>query len=211
MAGFKWKSVITGLVVLGAVAANGNQAQAQWSSSISAGELLRPWEQHLAVLQSLSGSISTLAKTQPGMQISADLLALEADIEAFGQEVDEFLNRLAADPQFVYVAADTSRLLSIRLGKVHTQFDSVYLALGVAQREDIVTAQASLEALRKVLHEKRKFENDVTNALGSGARQPIVALAVRFWNSKEKSIEVRKVAANLRQQFAEESSGEEPT
>jgi hypothetical protein len=100
--------------------------------------------------------------------------------------------------------------MSTPLAQVYAQFESLYLALGVQKRDDVITAQASLEALRKVLHEKRKFENDVTNALAIGARQPLVALATRWWKGKEKSIEVQKVAANLRQQLISVTASEEP-
>ncbi|MDA1233124.1 MAG: hypothetical protein O2856_20355, partial [Planctomycetota bacterium] len=91
------------------------------------------------------------------------------------------------------------QVLSTRLAKVYAQFHSLYLALGVHEREDVITAQASLDALRKIMGEKIKFENDVTNALGSGSRQQIMGVANRWWVGKEKSVEVQKFAANLRQ------------
>ncbi len=209
MACINGKSIKTGIVVLSVVLCSSGPALAQWSSSISGGAIIRPWEQHLAVLQSLSGSISTVADAQTRAQLAEDLAALEADIDAFGLEIDEFINRLAGDPQFVYVAAETSRALSIPLAKVHARFYGVYSTLGVQEREDVITAQASLDTLRKILHEKRKFENDVTNALGFGSRQVIVALATRWWNGKEKSIEVRKAAENLRQQLDGVTASEE--
>ena len=210
MAHINCKSIIAGIVVLGAVVSGSNSILAQWSVSISQGELNRPWEQHLAVLQSLSHSISTLADAQTGAQIAEDLATLESDIGEFGLEIVDFIYRLAGDPQFVYVVAETSQVLSTRLAKVHAQFRSLYLALGVQDREDVITAQASLGALRKILHEKTKFENDVTNALGSGSRQQIVGVANRWWNGKEKSVEVQKYAADLRQQLDGATAGEDP-
>jgi len=210
MACINCKSIKTGFIVLGVVLCSSSPALAQWSSSISSGEIIEPWEQHLAVLQTLSGSISTVVDAQAGVQLAEDLAILETDIDAFGLEIDEFINRLAGDPQIVYVAAEISQALSIPLAKVHAQFNSVYSTFGIREREDVITAQESLDTLRKILHEKRKFENDVTNALGYGARQVIVALATRWWNGKEKSIEVRKAAENLRQQLDRVTAGEEP-
>jgi hypothetical protein len=205
-----WKSITTNVFIFGAILVASYPVLAQWSSSISAGEIIDPWEQHLAVLQSLSGSISSVADDETGAQLAKNLAALESGIDEFGLEIDEFINRLAGDPQFVYVAAETSLAMSTPLAQVYAQFESLYLALGVQKRDDVITAQASLEALRKVLHEKRKFENDVTNALAIGARQPLVALATRWWKGKEKSIEVQKVAANLRQQLIGVTASEEP-
>ena len=210
MVHINWKSIITGIVILGGVVSASSPVLAQWSSSISQGMLMRPWEQHLAVLQTLSGPISEVTGVQTGAQLSENLATLEAGIDAFGLEVDELIDRLAGDPQFVYVAAQTSQVLSTRLAKVYAQFQSLYLALGINEREDVITAQASLDTLRQVLHEKTKFENDVTNALGSGSRQQIVGVATRWWNGMERSIEVRKTAASLRQQLNGETAGAEP-
>ena len=201
MARINWKSITTSIVVLVAVLSGGKPVLAQWSTSISEGEIIRPWEQHLAVLQSLSGLISALDGVESRAQVANELATLEADIGEFGLEIEKFIYRLAGDPQFVYVAAETSQTLSARLAKVYAQFHSLYLALGVHEREDVITAQASLESLRKIMGEKIKFENDVTNALGSGSRQQIMGVANRWWVGREKSVEVQKFAANLRQQL----------
>ncbi|TFH40868.1 MAG: hypothetical protein E4H01_15835 [Lysobacterales bacterium] len=210
MARINWKSINRGIVVLVTVVSGSSSALAQWSASISQGELLRPWEQHLAVLESLSGSISTVDGAEARARLSRNFAMLESGIDEFGLEIEKFIYRLAGDPQFVYVAAQTSQELSIRLAEVHAQLHTLYSALGIQEREDVVTAQTSLDALRKVMYEKRKFENDVTNALGSGSRQQIMGVANRWWNGKVKSAEVQKFSASLRQQLDEESSGAEP-
>ena len=188
----------------------GNPALAQWSASISQGEIIQPWEQHLAVLQSLSGLFSTADGVESSAQITNELATLEADIDEFGLEIETFIYRLAGEPAFVYVAAETSLALSARLAKVYAQFDSLYLSLGVREREDVITAQASLEALRDILRGKIQFENDVTNALGSGARKQIIGVANRWWNAKLKSEEVQKLAASLRQKIEGVTAGETP-
>lgn len=210
MARINWKSINRGIVVLVTVVSGSSSALAQWSASIAQGELLRPWEQHLAVLESLSGSISTVDGAEARARLSRNFAMLESGIDEFGLEIEKFIYRLAGDPQFVYVAAQTSQELSIRLAEVHAQLHTLYSALGIQEREDVVTAQTSLDALRKVMYEKRKFENDVTNALGSGSRQQIMGVANRWWNGKVKSAEVQKFSASLRQQLDEESSGAEP-
>ena len=202
------KSILTRVFVYAALLTASFPVLAQWSASISQGEIIQPWEQHLAVLQSLSGLISATDGVESSVQIAKELATLEADIGEFGLEVEKFIYRLAGEPAFVYVAAETSLALSARLAKVHAQFHSLYSSLGVGDREDVITAQASLDALREILRGKVKFENDVTNALGSGARQQIIGVANRWWNGKTKSDEVRNLAASLRQQLEGVTAGE---
>lgn len=201
MACINRKSIITRVFVYAVILTASFPVLAQWSASISQGEILQPWEQHLAVLQSLSGLISATGGVESSAQIANELATLEADIGAFGQEIEKFIYRLAGEPAYVYVVAETSLALSARLAKVHAQFHSLYLSLGVREREDVITAQASLDALREILRRKIKFENDVTNALGSGARTQIMGVANRWWIGKTKSDEVRNLAASLRQQL----------
>jgi hypothetical protein len=208
MTRINWKSIATSIVVLVAVVSGGKPVLAQWTASISQGEISQPWEQHLAVLQSLSGLISQVDGAQAGARVSENLVMLEADIGEYGLAIEKFIYRLAGDPQFVYIAAETSQDLGSRLARVHARFDSLYLVLGVHEREDAVTAQASLESLRKIMHEKIKFENDVTNALGSGSRQQIMGVANRWWIGKLKSVEVQEFAAKLRQQLEGVTAGE---
>jgi len=201
MACINWKSTITRVLVYAVVLTASFPVLAQWSASISEGEIVQPWEQHLAVLQSSSGLILATEGVESSAQIANELATLEVDIGAFGQEIEKFIYRLAGEPAFVYVAAETSLALSARLAKVHAQFHNLYLSLGVGEREDVITAQASLDALRVILRGKVKFENDVTNALGSGARSQIIGVANRWWTGKVKSEEVRNLAADLRQQL----------
>jgi len=208
MARINWKSTITRVLVYAAVLTASFPVLAQWSASISEGEIDQPWEQHLAVLQSSSGLILATEGVDSSVQIAKELATLEADIGEFGLEIEQFIYRLAGEPAYVYVAAETSLALSARLAKVHAQFHKLYLSLGVGEREDVITAQASLDALRAILRGKVKFENDVTNALGSGARKQIIGVANRWWNGKVKSDEVRNLAASLRQQLEGVTAGE---
>ena len=201
MACINWKSIATRIFVSAVILTASFPVLAQWSTSISQGEINQPWEQHLAVLQSLSSLISAAGSVESSAQIANELATLEAGIDEFGLEIQKFIYRLAGEPAFVYVAAETSLALSVRLAKVHAQFHSLYLSLGVREREDVITAQASLDALREILRGKVKFENDVTNALGTGSRRQIVGVANRWWAGKEKSDEVRNLATSLRQQL----------
>ncbi len=209
MARIGWNSIITACVALVVAVSGDNPALAQWSTSISQGEISRPWEQHLVVLQSLPDLISAVEESQARARLSENLAILEADIGEYGLAIQTFIYRLAEDPQFVYIAAATSQELSTRLARVHVEFHSLYSGLQVHEREDVIAAQASLDALRKIMEEKIKFENDVTNALGAGSRRQIMDVANRWWIGKEKSEEVQKYAANLRQQLGGEAGGGE--
>jgi hypothetical protein len=210
MACINWKSIITRVFISAVILTASFPVLAQWSASISQGEILQPWEQHLAVLQSLSGLNSAADGVESSAQIAKELATLEADIGAFGQEIEKFIYRLAGEPAYVYVVAETSLALSARLATVHAQFHSLYLSLGIGEREDVITAQASLDALRGILRGKIKFENDITNALGSGSRRQIMGVANRWWVGKEKSDEVLNLAASLRQQLEGVTASEAP-
>ena len=200
------KSITTALVAFVAVVFWHSPASSQWASSISEGEITRPWEQHLVVLQSLPGLISAVDESRTRARLAENLAILEADIGEFGLAVQAFIFRLAEDPQFVYIAAATSQEISMRLARVHVEFHSLYSDLQIHEREDVIVAQTSLDALRKIMEERTKFETDVTNALGSGSRQQIMGVANRWWIGMEKSAEVQKYAANLRQQLGGESN-----
>ena len=176
-------------------------AGAQSDAAISEATLRRPWDQQLALLQSLSGSITTVADAQRRARLADALATLQVALGKFESQVDTVIDRIIGDPQYAYIAAETSQALSTQLAEIQARFDALYTALGVEQREDVSTAQASLDTLRRILQEKVHFERDVLRALGSGSRQQIVELATRWWNGEERAIAVKKFVADLRKQL----------
>ena len=203
----KWYSTLTGALGI-VVMAYASSAGAQLSSAITESDLVRPWEQHLAVLQSVPDSATSAGEAAAAPGFNEALSSLEVKISEFEAEVTELINRLAGDPQFPYVVLDTSTTLSTRLVAVHTAFDAAYAAMGVAARDDARAAQASLDSLREILQKRTPLERDVVNALGSGSRQQIVALATRWWHSEEKAAEVRERVSKLRRQPDSTAGGE---
>ena len=193
-----WNSIEMGRAMLAAILLCSGFAAAQSYSAIPEASLREPWVQQLAVLQSLSGSI-TAADSDARTQLSDTLARLQGTLGAYEQQVDTVIDRIIADPQFGYIATETSQALSGQLAEVHAQFDGLYTMLRVQERGDVRTAQASLDALRKILQDKKPFERDVLAAVGSGSRQQVVELATRWWNGEERAIAVKKAVAELRQ------------
>ena len=173
-------------------------ARAQLSVAIPESALTGPWEQHLTVLQSLENTVMGLEDSRTKSAVIDALFFLEPGVGAYEAQVGEVINRLAGDPQFAYVAAETSFALSTGLDDVYAQFENLYGALGVSEREDVRAAQQSLDELRRVLREKRHFDADVVNALGSGIPQVIIGLATRWWHGAEKAALTREYIAALR-------------
>ena len=173
-------------------------AHAQVSMEIPESLLKSPWEQHLAVLQSLEGTILKLEDKTTKAAVFDALFYLESGISEYEAQVDNVIDHLVGDPQFPYVAGQASGEMAEVLDRVYTQFGNLYGALEVDQREDVLNAQQSLDELRTVLKRKRPFETDVFNALGSGIRQVIVGLAERWWHGEEKAIMTKKYIAVLR-------------
>lgn len=182
-----------GSAVLVAILSCSASAAAQSDHVISDAVLREPWDRQLAVLQSLSGSI-----TAAGAQLGDTLAILQVTLGEFEVKVDRLIDRVIGDAQFVYVAAETSQELSAQLADIHGRFDALYAALGVRERADVRAAQASLDTLRKLLQDKRHFERDVVSAFGAGTRQQRIDLATRWWIGEERAIEVKRLVAALR-------------
>jgi hypothetical protein len=200
MSSTSWKSIGTGAVVLIAILLRSGSAAAQPDQAISEATLREPWNQQLAVLQSLSGSI-TAANADSRSQLGDALAILQVALGEFEVQVDQVIDRVLADAQFAFAAAETSQALSAQLAEVHARFDALYAVLGVQERADVRAAQASLDTLQKILQDKMHFERDVERALGSGTRQQRVELATRWWNGEERAIAVKKLVADLREKL----------
>jgi len=193
----RWFVRSSTFVLLTLAFANGT-AHAQMSMQITESLLMGPWEQHLTVLQSLENTVMGLQDQKTKTAVIDALFFLEPGIGEYEAQVGEVINRLAGDPQFAYVADETSSALSIALDEVHAQFENLYGALGVSGREDVQAAQQSLDELRSVLRLRKPFEIDVVNALGSGIPQIIIGLATRWWHGEEKAALTREYIAALR-------------
>ncbi|MEO8040893.1 MAG: hypothetical protein ABI794_19150 [Betaproteobacteria bacterium] len=191
-------SKMIGTAALVALLCGTGPATAQSDRAITQDVLRDPWVRALAVLESSSGPIAG-AKADTHVRLDGVLEPLEVAIGGFETQVDRVIDRLVGDPQFAYVAAQTSHELSAQLAEVYSLFTALYTTLGVQDRGDVVSAQAALADLRDVLNAGSSFERDVVQVLGSGSRQQIVELATRWWNGEERAIAVKKRVAELRQ------------
>jgi len=176
-------------------------ARAQVSMELSEATLKAPWEKQLVVLQSLGETITGLDAGKTRAAVVDALFYLESGISEYEAKTSEVIDRLAGDPQFAYVAGDVSFEMSQVLDRVYVQFENLYGALEVSQREDVVAAQQALDDLRKLLRMKRPFDVDVVNALGSGIPQIIIGLAERWWHGEEKAALTREYIATLSKQL----------
>lgn len=164
--------------------------QAQSDPAIAESALREPWVAQLRVLESLPGVASDQVLIE-------ELVGLERALGEYERQVDRVIDRIVGDPQFAYVADETSRALAQQLALVQGRFGAVYGALGIGDRADVREAQAALDALRRTLAAEKPFEKDVLQALGSGSRQQIVGLATRWWNGEERAIAVKKAVGAL--------------
>ena len=176
-------------------------ARAQVSMELSETTLKAPWEKQLTVLQSLGQTITSLDAGKARAAVVDSLFYLESGISEYEAKTSEVIDRLAGDPQFAYVAGDVSFEMSQVLDRVYVQFENLYSALEVSQREDVVAAQQALDDLRKLLRMKRPFDVDVVNALGSGIPQIIIGLAERWWHGEEKAALTREYISTLSKQL----------
>lgn len=175
--------------------------RAQFDAAISESALREPWARQLAVLQSLAGTITSTSSAPERAQLDDTLTYLQVALGELETQIDQVIDRIVADPQFGYAAAETSAALGAQVGEIHARFDALYAVLGVQRRDDVQDAQDALATLEQLLRRKAAFERDVLHVLASGSRQQIVELATRWWNGEERAIAVKKLVAELRQKL----------
>ena len=114
------------------------------------------------------------------------------------REIEETAISIVARPEFGYDAAQRSFELSQRLIRVEQGLDALFAALAVADRPDVMAARESIGRLRRILEEKTRFERDVLATLGSGSKNAIQALAVRWWTAADRVGDVADAVRGLR-------------
>ena len=184
------------LVAIGLLA--GAAARAQVGAEVPESMLREPWVQQLAVLESLSGAIAATSDAKRRASLVEQLTYLQVAIGEYEAQVDRVIDRIVGDPQFSYIAAETSGALGDKLAEIHQRFELLYTALGVQQREEVRAAQASLAALRDRLLARAYFERDVVHLSASLSREHIVAFGTRWWNGEERAIAVKRLVGELR-------------
>lgn len=186
---------MTCAVLLGA-----GSAAAQMNAAISDGELQGPWVQSGAVVRTLAAAVESEDDPARSLQAGHDLDALEHDLAQLQARVESVAIGIASNIGYAYIAEEASRELALNVGKVEADFAALYAGFGVERRADAVAAQAAIAALREILARERPFERDVTQAIGSGSKNAILALAGRWWAAGERVGEARDAVIALRRQ-----------
>ena len=173
-------------------------AAAQILAAIPEATLREPWSRHLAVVESLSQQI---AGAEPSRRepLADTLSILQASLGEYETQFDRVIDRLIADANFRYAAAEVSFELSQQVADIGVHLDTLYALLGVQEREDVKDAQAALQELHRILHAKTFFERDVL--AGITARPQTVELATRWWNAEERAIALKKRLGELRERL----------
>jgi hypothetical protein len=184
------------------IALAAGSATAQMNAAISDGELQEPWVQSRAVVQTLADAVETEDDPVRRTQFDRDLDVLERDLAELQAQVENVAISIASNIGYAYTAEEVSRALAMTIGKVGSDFAAFYADLNVAQRQDVIAAQESIGALEQVLARERPFERDITQAIGSGSKNAIRALAGRWWAASERVGEVRDAVIALRRQPA---------
>lgn len=189
------------VLALAAIIAGVPIARAQAVPAITERTLRQPWEQQLAVLESLTDLITADADQRTRTARADALALLQVVIGEYETQVDKVIDRIVGDPQFPYVAAETSEALGATVAEIEQRFDALYRALGVQVRDDVRRAQGSLAELRDALQVRSRFERDVVLVAHSLSRQQIVEFATRWWNGEERAIAVKQRVGLLRQRL----------
>lgn len=192
---------VCGAMILGITLAAGS-ATAQMNAAISDGELQDPWVQSRAVVRTLADAVETEDDPVRRAQVDRDLDALERDLAELQAQVENVAISIASNIGYAYTAEEVSRALAMTIGKVGSDFAVFYADLNVAQRKDVIAAQESIGTLEQVLARERPFERDITQAIGSGSKNAIQALAGRWWAASERIGEARDAVIALRRQPA---------
>jgi len=201
----KWSRICAcALLLCTSVSFNG-PAVAQVDPGVPQATLREPWVQQLAVLESLSSTITSVSDPEARARRADALAVLQVALGEYEAQCDTVIDRIVGDPQYSYVAAEASAAMGAKLAEIHQRLEALYTDLGVQTREDVQSAQASLDELLRVMQAKVYFERDVIRVVGSVSRDQIVELATRWWNGEERAIAVKKLVAQLREDLERKS------
>lgn len=190
---------VCGAMILGILLAAGS-ATAQMNAAISDGELQDPWVRSGAVARTLADAIEAVYDSARRAQVDRDMDALERDLGELQAQIEKVAIAIASNIGYAYTAAEVSGALAMTVGKVGTDFAALYADLNVTQRADVIAAQESIGALEQVFARERPFERDINQAIGSGSKNAIQALAGRWWAAGERIGEARDAVIALRRQ-----------
>jgi hypothetical protein len=176
------------------------KAAAQIGQGLSDQELIDPWVRARAVVLSLTPFFDTTAVDDRRGRSDVDLRKLVDELSKLQVELENAAIRIAAVPEFTYVAANKSSELATQVLDVKQSFDALFGKLEIRERPDVRAMQGSLDSLQQILYKQDRFEQDVVRAIASGGRNEIQALAGQWWRVGEAVEGVKLAVLALRPQ-----------
>ena len=180
---------------------NPAEGMAQMDQAITTKDLVEPWDRARAVLLSLAHSLDSFDEVHK-RQLDRELGALDAQLSELQSQEEDVAIGIVSKPEFAYVAPASSHQLWKQVAQIGMSLTALFCGSTICQRPDVLGVQESVDTLRRDLSEKNGLERDVLQALGSGSRNEIQALAARWWEGSESVGKLREAVASLRRALA---------
>ena len=160
-------------------------AHAQADDAIPARTLTEPWVATRAVVLSFTEIISEVGDIGRRSEIDRDLGQLEDRLSELATRQQSIAISIASNPGFAYNAATAAEEMAAQVAAIGQSFDTLSIELTVHDRTDVKAAHESIAALQRALAERNAVEREVINAIASGGRNQIQALAGKWWDGSE--------------------------
>jgi len=177
------------------------EAWGQLGQAIPTQSLVDPWNRAAEVLRSLEPQFGALVRPEK-QRVERELSALDAELSHLESEEQTVAVKIVSNPEFAYVVSDSSQQIATQLGKIDKRFEMLFKALAVAERSDVLAMRSALASLRESLSVGNGLERDVLQALGSGSKVQIQALAGSWWDASESVGRLREAVALARRHLA---------
>jgi hypothetical protein len=164
-----------------------SSAQVLSDLAIPESELNAPWHR----LREVLATVDAARVGEP--QIKLALRRLQESLGPTQTGFENITYGLASKMEFAYEAAERSRDLGALLRENETAIKELVDALAIVHRADVQALLRSVETLRQWLIETQRLERDITQTIGSGSKNQIVALATMWWGASERIGEARAV------------------
>ncbi len=181
-----------------AMLSSGN-AVAQLDQGISTQDLVDPWDRAREILLSLTQSLGSFGE-QDRRRFERELNVLDDELLQLQSHEETVAIRIASNPGFAFDVSVSSDQMSKQVSEIGMRLGLLLCDLRVCRRADVLAMQESLDALRQSLSDKNRLERDVFRALGSGGKNEIQALAVRWWAGSESVGRLREAVATMRRE-----------
>jgi hypothetical protein len=185
-------SAFAGFVALIGILGTGT-ATAQLDQGLSERDVIEPWLRAKEVVLSLTPALASPMGDDQRGRLDADLDTLVDELSKLQADLEKVAIRIVAVPEFAYDAANKSSELSAQVLGIKKSFDALFGELQIRERPDVQAMQSAIDALRQGLYKKDRFEHDVVNAIASGSKNQMQALAGQWWRVSE-SVEGVKLA-----------------